>query len=156
MDRKTVLDLADAALALGASAFARDVSRSWLAQWPGDFRVRGSLAQAYQQLQDLGSAARHIEIALVSDPEEIGLYQIASGIQTALGQEDAACDSLGFVFALSSDPVVSPLPLPSWAERLRLGLSQVNAQNYDQERSEERRVGKECATLCRSRWSPYH
>ena len=24
------------------------------------------------------------------------------------------------------------------------------------ERSEERRVGKECQTLCRSRWSPYH
>jgi alkylation response protein AidB-like acyl-CoA dehydrogenase len=23
-------------------------------------------------------------------------------------------------------------------------------------RSEERRVGKECRTLCRSRWSPYH
>ena len=25
-----------------------------------------------------------------------------------------------------------------------------------QERSEERRVGKECEDLCRSRWSPYH
>ena len=24
------------------------------------------------------------------------------------------------------------------------------------ERSEERRVGKECRTVCRSRWSPYH
>ena len=24
------------------------------------------------------------------------------------------------------------------------------------ERSEERRVGKECRLLCRSRWSPYH
>ena len=24
------------------------------------------------------------------------------------------------------------------------------------ERSEERRVGKECYALCRSRWSPYH
>ena len=23
-------------------------------------------------------------------------------------------------------------------------------------RSEERRVGKECLTACRSRWSPYH
>ena len=23
-------------------------------------------------------------------------------------------------------------------------------------RSEERRVGKECISLCRSRWSPYH
>ena len=26
----------------------------------------------------------------------------------------------------------------------------------DEERSEERRVGKECLRLCRSRWSPYH
>ena len=26
----------------------------------------------------------------------------------------------------------------------------------DQERSEERRVGKECNLSCRSRWSPYH
>ena len=25
-----------------------------------------------------------------------------------------------------------------------------------EERSEERRVGKECTVLCRSRWSPYH
>ena len=25
-----------------------------------------------------------------------------------------------------------------------------------QNRSEERRVGKECASKCRSRWSPYH
>ena len=26
----------------------------------------------------------------------------------------------------------------------------------EDERSEERRVGKECTVLCRSRWSPYH
>ena len=26
----------------------------------------------------------------------------------------------------------------------------------DIDRSEERRVGKECASMCRSRWSPYH
>src|SRR3546814_15252079 len=26
----------------------------------------------------------------------------------------------------------------------------------DPERSEERRVGKECVSTCRSRWSPYH
>ena len=26
----------------------------------------------------------------------------------------------------------------------------------DQPRSEERRVGKECPSKCRSRWSPYH
>ena len=28
--------------------------------------------------------------------------------------------------------------------------------NDGQLRSEERRVGKECASMCRSRWSPYH
>ena len=27
---------------------------------------------------------------------------------------------------------------------------------YEQNRSEERRVGKECVQPCRSRWSPYH
>src|SRR3546814_4275369 len=26
----------------------------------------------------------------------------------------------------------------------------------DEHRSEERRVGKECVSTCRSRWSPYH
>src|SRR3546814_12856868 len=26
----------------------------------------------------------------------------------------------------------------------------------DEQRSEERRVGKECVSTCRSRWSPYH
>jgi hypothetical protein len=28
--------------------------------------------------------------------------------------------------------------------------------NFGHGRSEERRVGKECRRLCRSRWSPYH
>ena len=32
-----------------------------------------------------------------------------------------------------------------------------SAENARQEaRSEERRVGKECTSWCRSRWSPYH
>src|SRR3546814_16585114 len=29
-------------------------------------------------------------------------------------------------------------------------------ERNDEERSEERRVGKECVSTCRSRWSPYH
>ena len=29
-------------------------------------------------------------------------------------------------------------------------------QKFGVKRSEERRVGKECLRLCRSRWSPYH
>src|SRR3546814_16307700 len=32
----------------------------------------------------------------------------------------------------------------------------VNVVAYDPDRSEERRVGKECVSTCRSRWSPDH
>jgi hypothetical protein len=35
-------------------------------------------------------------------------------------------------------------------------LSKGIKKGYYQARSEERRVGKECASMCRSRWSPYH
>src|SRR3546814_3457929 len=34
------------------------------------------------------------------------------------------------------------------------GLQQLDALMHA--RSEERRVGKECVSTCRSRWSPYH
>src|SRR3546814_14795988 len=33
---------------------------------------------------------------------------------------------------------------------------QSTAPSLIYERSEERRVGKECVSTCRSRWSPYH
>ena len=32
----------------------------------------------------------------------------------------------------------------------------VEHDHHQRDRSEERRVGKECLRLCRSRWSPYH
>src|SRR3546814_13393933 len=33
---------------------------------------------------------------------------------------------------------------------------ETNAHPFRMERSEERRVGKECVSTCRSRWSPYN
>src|SRR3546814_5614851 len=32
----------------------------------------------------------------------------------------------------------------------------INEKQFKRVRSEERRVGKECVSTCRSRWSPYH
>ena len=43
--------------------------------------------------------------------------------------------------------------LPVWFTN---SLEVVSSYVQDQSRSEERRVGKECLRLCRSRWSPYH
>src|SRR3546814_13921851 len=36
------------------------------------------------------------------------------------------------------------------------GMDRVSADYMGMLRSEERRVGKECVSTCRSRWSPYH
>ena len=36
------------------------------------------------------------------------------------------------------------------------GKKNALAEGAIEKRSEERRVGKECLRLCRSRWSPYH
>ena len=39
---------------------------------------------------------------------------------------------------------------------MELGIETKVEGNILEKRSEERRVGKECASMCRSRWSPYH
>src|SRR3546814_8198255 len=63
---------------------------------------------------------------------------------------------------LANGPTVA---LGTMRKVLRDGLSQDFSTTLDAEakgqfiaggRSEERRVGKECVSTCRSRWSPYH
>src|SRR3546814_10250239 len=53
--------------------------------------------------------------------------------------------------------------LPGWHakpahDQVRPGKKDQDEPHGDKaiERSEERRVGKECVSTCRSRWSPYH
>src|SRR3546814_4709662 len=53
---------------------------------------------------------------------------------------------------------------PVWLKSDRLSTKEIvfalivngRPKAYPIERSEERRVGKECVSTCRSRWSPYH
>src|SRR3546814_17230421 len=40
--------------------------------------------------------------------------------------------------------------------RLRQSKKLAGVHSRRHQRSEERRVGKECVSTCRSRWSPYH
>src|SRR3546814_3880328 len=58
------------------------------------------------------------------------------------------------------DPEVTGTPHPAGVKAIAV-LPFVNVGNdpekeYFSDRSEERRVGKECVSTCRSRWSPYH
>src|SRR3546814_449440 len=51
-----------------------------------------------------------------------------------------------------ADPT-SPMPLLLLGGK---GSGRTHLMRYFSYRSEERRVGKECVSTCRSRWSPYH
>src|SRR3546814_17231964 len=62
--------------------------------------------------------------------------------------------------ALSSEKYGAKLTY-AWQDVILPGLQLVTGVDYlrdktFQERSEERRVGKECVSTCRSRWSPSH
>src|SRR3546814_12164398 len=89
-------------------------------------------------------------------------FRVAEGEQAAL---DACAraevftlgESLGGVESLIEHPgrmthasvAGTELEVPADLVRLSVGIETAD-------RSEERRVGKECVSTCRSRWSPYH
>ena len=52
--------------------------------------------------------------------------------------------------------VITATGRESEALRDNLGCFTDDAEIVEFPRSEERRVGKECIAVCRSRWSPYH
>src|SRR3546814_13918686 len=54
--------------------------------------------------------------------------------------------------------IVVPREDLSAGHRTVLGIDEMHVYSVRNlaDRSEERRVGKECVSTCRSRWSPYH
>ena len=79
----------------------------------------------------------------------------------------AAQEQFGLPFykAPAHKPAAGRAAVSQDGERIVLSAAGVRAEIdrrsgylvcYTAHRSEERRVGKECASMCRSRWSPYH
>ena len=120
-----------------------------------------SAANPVLLITDLGRPLRFLNmlrVFKVTSPMSVGSWIVAahgttSGI--AAGCEvlgilprarllaDAAAGALGLGMSTYTGALVADTSIPVWHEARR-------------ERSEERRVGKECHLTCRSRWSPYH
>src|SRR3546814_18915052 len=70
----------------------------------------------------------------------------------ALEEIDAADGAVSTIMSVNNSPVCAAL--------LRYGTVEQKVRYLKPlargERSEERRVGKECVSTCRYRWSPYH
>src|SRR3546814_3530933 len=88
------------------------------------------------------SRRRHTRCALVT------------GVQTcALPISSASSPSCAAAAAASSSEVAKDRMRD---EVWRIGSGHEGSEDPHSPRSEGRRVGKECVSTCRSRWSPYH
>ena len=108
-------------------------------------------------------------------PERLSLpYQVSNVIHSTLDSQEAlqliVSEAVRVMRASSGSLVlINPTTqfleihaaqnLSSMARKLRLRVGEGITgwvARHGEERSEERRVGKECELKCRSRWSPYH
>src|SRR3546814_10216993 len=93
------------------------------------------------------SRRRHTRCALVTGVQTCALpiYAVSGTWISPLAEDDAVHFARQYV---AGRPAVADATLlRDWTPR---------KANAGRERSEERRVGKECVSTCRSRWSPYH
>ena len=77
-----------------------------------------------------------------------------SGGSSTPATEDAEAQATSPANIASLTEVVQRNPNDAQAYNMRGSV--LGRAGRHQERSEERRVGKECRLTCRSRWSPYH
>src|SRR3546814_3028743 len=84
-------------------------------------------------------------------PEEEFAWRLlcSTGSKAHLEQLQQVNNLENYRKAQSEQEIYQALGLDYIEPELREGLEEVS-------RSEERRVGKECVSTCRSRWSPYH
>src|SRR3546814_16935212 len=100
----------------------------------------------------LEQVAQHDAARLLIGLEADELHPLVGGAHGALGQQPP--DLIGLLAVGSSEPFPDLL-LTRMVAGDRKGRELVEAHAV-LGRSEERRVGKECVSTCRSRWSPYH
>ena len=93
----------------------------------------------------IGSCIEQDGVAGTNQATECASAQ--GGRATAIGASANAAGDNGLALGSNSSA--------SGERTIALGLSST-ASARNAIRSEERRVGKECTVVCRSRWSPYH
>src|SRR3546814_7391681 len=101
------------------------------------------------------SRRRHTRCALVTGVQTCALPifpQVSLGILPAYGGSVRLARIIGKGNAMR---LALGFPLKA-EEAYQSGLAQWLVPHEQLMRSEERRVGKECVSTCRSRWSPYH
>ena len=116
-------------------------------------RLLGSLAS--KSATDLGgvSIAGALDRAGIG-PDQVEYVIMGQVLQAGAGQITARQAAVAAGIGMSVPALTVNKVCLSGLNAIYLADLMINAG--EAERSEERRVGKECVSLCRSRWSPYH
>ena len=100
-----------------------------------------------------GESFVHVHVLWIEVQAEVSIDQSWYFGIPAITRESTVVDyCMAFISCVQRIDAAGYQELVDEAETFLRGKSQA-VQN---QRSEERRVGKECYALCRSRWSPYH
>lgn len=114
MERRTLLQILQAAVDVQSYRFARQAALSWLAAFPGDLEVNYWLARSFilEGKQEQGSNL--LEKILRLDPENLPALKTFADIS----QGELKYALLGQIFALDEKATASDR-LPSWARELK-------------------------------------
>lgn len=116
MQRAHLIQLLEATLAAAAPAYALQVARRYLADWPGDLAVQMLQARALAAARETDAAQTALEAVVAADPEN-------SAAQRLLAQWLPASEAqtLAYACAHIGDGLGAPagVTLPAWAASLR-------------------------------------
>jgi tetratricopeptide (TPR) repeat protein len=124
MSRGELLTLLDTALLCGAYRYARQITLTWLAYYPGDLAVRLKYGQLLLKTGRDKQAVLHLTELCQADPEYLeAWYLLASALKgksiSTAGSEKAfmIADCQSAIYALDGE-IIPSAPLPAWANSI--------------------------------------
>jgi len=115
--RSQFLDMVRSSLLVDAARFARRVTLSWLAAYPGDLEANLLYAQSLIKLNAHRQALPVLQNLCLADPEYLDAQELLASIYQRIERAIPA-DIQGNVFALGAETKPSRT-IPGWAKQLR-------------------------------------
>src|SRR3546814_16626056 len=126
-----------------------------ISDWSSDV-CSSDLATGCERRSDLARDHRRRKIPRRDRGDDADrLLEHDDALVAGMTRQHVAVDALGFL----GKPFDEVGRVGNLAARLRQRLALFAGQQFGERvlvRSEERRIGKECVSTCRSRWSPYN
>jgi tetratricopeptide (TPR) repeat protein len=119
--RNELLTLLETAMLSGAYRYARQISLTWLAYYPGDLPVGLKYGQLLLKTGQNSQAVKHLSELCLADPEYLEAWYLMGfalkekSISTAASEKAfPLADCQSSIFALGGE-IIPSTPLPSWA-----------------------------------------